>query len=63
MVGVILNLAVWFGIHVALPEGQPVDWYAVAVGLVACAGMVKWRWDIVPVVLGAGALGVIYRLR
>jgi len=62
VVGVILNLAVWFGIHVILPEGKPVDWYAMAVGLVAFAGMVKWRWDIVPVVLGAGALGIVYRL-
>jgi chromate transporter len=62
VVGVILNLAVWFGLHVLKPEGKPVDWFAVAVSSVAFAGMVKWKWGLIPVVLGAGALGYLYRL-
>jgi hypothetical protein len=24
--------------------------------------MLKWKWDVIPVVFGAGALGMIYRL-
>jgi len=62
IVGVILNLAVWFGVHVLFPSGGPVNWFGVAVCLVAFAGMVRWKWDIVPVVLGAGALGALHRL-
>ena len=61
VVGVILNLAVWFGEHVLFPETRQLDWFALLVGLAAFFGMWKWKWDIVPVVLGAGALGLIYR--
>jgi len=65
VVGVILNLAVWFGIQVLFPAnfgGREVNWFAVMVCLVAFVGMVKWKWDIVPVVAGAGAAGLIYKL-
>ncbi len=59
VVGVILNLAVWFGLHVLFPASQPVNWFGVALGLIAFAGMVRWKWDIMAVVLGAGSLGVL----
>jgi chromate transporter len=62
VVGVVLNLAVWFGLHVIFPSANVVDWLAVVVGLVAFAGMTKWKWDIIPVVLGAGLLGLVYRM-
>lgn len=62
VVGVILNLAVWFGWHVLWPDRGPVDFYAVAVSLAAFIGMVKWKWNIIPVVFGAGVLGMIYKL-
>src|SRR6185503_271113 len=61
IVGVILNLAVWFGLHVLFPSGQAVNWFGIAVCVIAFAGMAKWKWDIIPVVLGAGALGALYR--
>jgi len=60
VVGVVLNLAAWFGSHVLLPRG--VDWFALAVALAAFAAMQRFRLDIVPVVLGAAALGLLYRL-
>jgi chromate transporter len=62
VVGVILNLAVWFGLHVLFPAPRVVDWFAVAVCAVAFTGMVRWKWDIIPVVVGAGGLGVVYRM-
>jgi len=34
----------------------------VIVYTVAFAGMVKWKWDIIPVVLSAGALGIAGRV-
>jgi hypothetical protein len=39
-----------------------VDWFAVVVSAAAFIGMVKWKWDIVPVMLGAGAIGLVYRM-
>lgn len=62
VVGVVLNLAVWFGWHTVWPEVGRVDWFAVVVGIVALAGMWRWKWDVVPVVLGAGILGLIYHV-
>ncbi len=62
VVGVVLNLAVWFGLHVLFPAKGVVDWFAVLVAIVAFVGIVKWKWDVIPVVLGGGLLGVIYKL-
>jgi chromate transporter len=65
VVGVVLNLAVWFGIHVLFPQGLAagsMDWFAVIVSVGAFIGMLRWKWDIIPVVFGAAALGIIYRM-
>ena len=61
VVGVVLNLAVWFGFQVVFPSGGGVDWFAILVGTVAFIGMVHWRWDIVPVVLSAGFAGLRFK--
>ncbi|CAN5471653.1 chromate efflux transporter [soil metagenome] len=61
VVGVVLNLAVWFGGHALFPGGT-IDWFALAISLVAFLGLIRWRWEIIPVVLGAGALGLVYQL-
>jgi chromate transporter len=62
VVGVVLNLAVWFGLHVLFPEGRAIDWFALAIGLVAFIGMLKLKWSVVPVVLGSAAAGLVYQL-
>ena len=62
VVGVVLNLAVWFGLHTLFPERGIVNWFAVVVGLVAFLGMWRWKGDVVPVVLGSGVLGLIYHV-
>ena len=62
VVGVILNLAVWFGLHVLFPEGKAIDWFALAIGLIAFFGMLKLKWNVIPVALGSGAAGMIYQL-
>lgn len=61
VVGVVLNLAVWFGLHVLFPGEAVVDWFAVIVAVVAFFGITKWKWDVIPVVLGAGMVGLLYR--
>lgn len=60
VVGVILNLAVWFGLHVLFPN-QQIDYFAMFVAVVALIGLTKWKWDIIPVIIGAGLLGLVYK--
>ena len=62
VVGVVLNLAIWFGLHVIFPGGSKVDGFAAVVCLAAFAGMVRWKWNIVPVVLVSGLLGLVYTM-
>ncbi len=62
VVGVILNLAVWFGMSVLLPEPGRVDGFVAVVSVLAFFGMTRRKWDIIPVVLGGGALGLVYRM-
>jgi chromate transporter len=62
IVGVVLNLAVWFAAHVFLPQTGGTDWFAIALSAVAFVGMLRWKWDVIPVVLGCGAIGLVYKL-
>ena len=62
IVGVILNLAVWFALHVFFPKSGAIDWFAIALSAVAFIGMLRWKWDVIPVVMGSGLLGLIYKL-
>ena len=62
IVGVILNLAVWFGLHVFFPNAGVIDWFAVVVCAAAFVAMFRYRIDIIPVVLGSGLLGLIYKM-
>jgi chromate transporter len=61
VVGVILNLAVWFGIHVLIPANR-IDWFAVTVSLIAFAGMLRWKWQIIPVIVCSGLAGLLFQL-
>ena len=62
VVGVILNLAVWFGVHVIFPATDRVDWFAVVICVIAFAGILRWKWNIVPVILGSGLAGLVWKL-
>lgn len=60
VVGVVLNLAVWFGLHVFFPEGVHrgvVNWFGVAVSAIAFAALQRFKLGVVPVVLGSGLVG------
>jgi chromate transporter len=61
IVGVILNLAVWFGLRVFFPNAGVVDWFAILLCVVAFIAMLRYKIDIIPVVLSAGLLGLIYK--
>ena len=62
VVGVVLNLAVWFGLHVIFPDGVRVDWIAVALSAVAFVGMLKWKWDVIAVIIGGAIAGLLVQL-
>ncbi len=60
VVGVVLNLAVWFGLHVFLPQGWPggtIDWFAIVVCAAAFFAMQRFKVGVIPVVVASGALG------
>jgi len=60
VVGVVLNLAIWFGLHVLFPNDGVVDWFAAIVAIIAFIGMMKWNWNLIAVVISSGLLGLIY---
>lgn len=59
VVGVILNLAIWFGLHALHPEPGRFDWFACVVTVAALIGMLKWKWEMLIVVLGAALVGLV----
>ena len=56
-----MNLAVWFGIHALFPGNGSLDWFALAISVVAFFGVERWKWDVVAVVLGSGLVGLVYK--
>lgn len=62
VVGVILNLAVWFAWHVVLPEsGQP-DYFSIAAIILFFIALQKLKWDILWVI-GLGAVsGIVWHM-
>lgn len=59
VVGVVLNLAVWFGLHVFFPSPHRVDWFAVALAAVAFLALQRFKLGVIPVVLASGAAGLL----
>jgi chromate transporter len=76
VVGVILNLAVWFGWNTLFSAGQsaiargaePVpslsllDPFALVVATIGFWGIWRRRWGIIPLIGGSAVLGLIYRI-
>jgi chromate transporter len=59
VVGVVLNLAVWFGWQTFRPEGV-IDWFAVVVAAIAFVALQWVKASVVTVILVSGALGLIW---
>ncbi len=74
VVGVILNLAVWFALHVVfarvgdgplslpVPDLSSVQPLQLALAVGATVAMLRFRWGMMPVLGGAGLIGVIASL-
>ncbi len=61
VVGVVLNLAVWFAIHTMFPNAQSIDWFLLALSIACFVVLTRWKWDIIPVVLISALLGLVYK--
>jgi chromate transporter len=77
VVGVILNLAVWFALHVLFAELVPVQWLGASVdvpvlrsvdlpslvlSLAAAAAIFRFKFGMLPVLLACSLAGVVYSL-
>ena len=64
VVGVILNLAVFFAWHVLWPQGFKgyFEWFSALLGIAALIALLRFRVGTIPVILGCGAAGLVYRL-
>ena len=60
----ILNLAVFFAWHVFWPEGLSgrFEWFSLVVGLAAVIALWRYNRGMIPVILGCGVTGLVYRL-
>lgn len=64
IVGVILNLALYFAIHVIWPQGRAVqpDLIAAAIAIAACAALFRWKVGVIPLLASCGTIGLFLRL-
>jgi chromate transporter len=76
VVGVILNLAVWLGLHalfgkvsqheagplkLLVPTLASIDPFVLVVAAIAFLGMRYRRWDVIPVIAAGAIAGLLYR--
>jgi chromate transporter len=69
VVGVIVNLAVFFAWHVLWPHGWnaarvfgDIDWPTLAIGMLAALALFRFKAGVIPVILGCGAAGLAVAL-
>jgi chromate transporter len=60
VVGVVLNLAVWFGAHALAPAGGRIDFFVLALSVIFFLGLWKGRWNILAVIASGGLLGFLW---
>jgi chromate transporter len=62
VVGVVLNLAIWFAWHVLRTEAGGVQWAGVVIAVGAFGAMQRWKVEVIPVIGVAAVLGLAGRL-
>jgi chromate transporter len=62
VVGVILNLAVWFAIHAIHPAPNRIDYFIAALALAAWIAMERFKFGVITTLGGCAALGLSWKL-
>ena len=64
VVGVIVNLALFFLVHVLWPRGfsMPFEWASLAIGAVATVAIFRFKVGVIPVIAGSAVLGLVWQL-
>ena len=64
VVGVIINLAVFFAYHVLWPQGPSghFEWPSALIGLAAAIALFRFKTGVIPVVLASGLAGLLARM-
>jgi len=64
VVGVIVNLALFFAWHVLWPQGASggVDWISGLIGIAALLALFRFKAGVIPVILGCGLAGLALQL-
>jgi chromate transporter len=64
VVGVILNLAMFFGYHVLWPKGfaHPLDWVSALIALAAALALFRFKRNVIHVIAGCALLGLLVTL-
>jgi chromate transporter len=64
VVGVVINLAVFFAYHVLWPQGfeGTFEWFSALIGLAAFVALFRYKIGIVPVIGTCAVLGLVYSL-
>lgn len=60
VVGVVLNLAVWFGLQVLIPGDESFNWFAAVIGLAAFASIQWFNVGMIPVIATSGMIGFLW---
>lgn len=60
VVGVVLNLAVWFGLYVLMPVDGAFNWFAAAVGVAAFASIQWLKVGMITVIAASGVIGFLW---
>ncbi|NCA27501.1 MAG: chromate transporter, partial [Methylophilaceae bacterium] len=64
VVGVILNLALFFAYHVFYPNGLSgsIDVFAIGLSTIALVSILRFKVGVIPVIIGSGLIGMISKL-
>lgn len=64
VVGVILNLALFFAYHVFWPTGLSgaIDWFSIGLTAIATVAVFRFKVNVIPVILACGGLGMLFKL-
>ena len=76
MVGVILNLSLWFGLHVLfghvermsgwfrpwVPDWAALDWFSLGLSVVAALALLRFHMGILGTLALCGVVGAVWRL-